>query len=337
MQADLGEVVRAGRRAASITHQLLAFARQHHTAMRSLSLAETVADNLRSLQQLCAPITVELRVSGDVPAISADVGQVEQLLVNLVKNARDAKPADGLIVMELEGLTLAAAQAVGDRVLPAGRYAVLSVRDRGVGMSPDVIEHLFEPFFTTKDVNEGTGLGLAVVQGIVGRHDGAIEVRSSSGEGTTFRVWFPERSPVSPTETPERDLGGGGQTILLAEDDASIRQFATRMLREHGYRVLDAEDGAAAIALVGKAIEAIDLVITDVLMPNANGLELARLMRAARPDLPIVFMTGYAGLDDDALVELRATGPVLAKPFTQETLLRAVATALESAPIKESA
>lgn len=331
MQADLGEVVRAGRRAASITHQLLAFARQHHTALQPLSLLSTIEENLRSLQQLCAPMAVELRAAAGVPIISADMGQVEQLLVNLVKNARDAKPLDGRIVIELEGTSLESARAVGDRVLPAGRYAVLAVQDRGMGMSPDVIEQLFEPFFTTKETNEGSGLGLAVVQGIVARHDGAIEVHSIRGEGTTVRLWFPERTDAAVPDTPERDPGGGGQTILLAEDDPSIRLFATRMLREHGYRVLDAEDGAAALTLVGKAIEAIDLVLTDVLMPNANGLDLARLLRAARPDLPVVFMTGYAGLDDHALTELRATGPVLAKPFTHDTLLRTVATALESA------
>jgi signal transduction histidine kinase/ligand-binding sensor domain-containing protein/CheY-like chemotaxis protein len=329
VHADLAEVVRAGRRAASITHQLLAFARQHHTALASVQLEDVVQENLRSLQQLCAPLTLDFTGAPDTPAVNADAGQVEQLLVNLVKNARDAKPQDGRIVLSLELGMLDTARAVGDRVLPAGRYAVLSVQDRGTGISAETITHLFEPFFTTKEVNEGSGLGLAVVQGIVARHDGAIEVLSSVGEGTTFRVWFPEQSVSSHVDTAERQAGGSGETILLAEDDASIRHFATRMLREHGYRVLDAEDGAAAIALVGKSIESIDLLLTDVLMPNANGLELARLLRAARPELPVIFMTGYAGLDDAALAELRATGPVLAKPFTQETLLRAVDRALD--------
>lgn len=328
-QADLGEVVRAGRRAASITHQLLAFARQHHTALTETSLDTVVRENLRSLQQLCAPIAVEFTGGMAVPHISADVGQVEQLLVNLVKNARDAKPRDGRIVITLACETLDAARAVGERVLPAGRYAVLAVEDHGTGISPESLDQLFEPFFTTKEVNEGSGLGLAVVQGIVARHDGAIEVESTVGSGTIFRIWFPESSAVDGGSAADSDATGSGETILLAEDDASIRQFATRMLREHGYRVLDAEDGAAATALVGKSIEAIDLVLTDVLMPNANGLELARLLRAARPALPVVFMTGYAGLDDDALDELRRTGPIIAKPFTRETLLNAVARALE--------
>lgn len=331
MQADLDEVVRAGRRAASITQQLLAFARRHHTARRPLDLTRTVEECHRSLEQMCAPLTVEVRVSGDVPTISADAGQVEQLLVNLCKNARDAKPTDGRIVIAVEEATLDTAQAVGDRVLQAGRYAALSVRDRGTGMSPEVIENLFEPFFTTKELNEGTGLGLAVVQGIVARHDGAIDVRSVKGDGTTIRIWFPEGKDAVVPDVAEREHSGSGQTILLAEDDPRIRQFATRMLRDRGYRVFDAEDGAAALALVGKAIEAIDLVLTDVLMPNANGLELARRLRAARPELPVVFMTGFAGLEEEALEELRATGPVLAKPFTQETLLRTVGTALEHA------
>lgn len=328
-QADLGEVVRAGRRAASITHQLLAFARQHHTALLDTSLEAVVTENLRSLQQMCAPVAVEFTASTDVPHISADIGQIEQLLVNLVKNARDAKPSDGRIRVALSSDTFDSARAVGDHVLPAGRYAVLSVSDRGTGIAPESLDQLYEPFFTTKEVNEGSGLGLAVVQGIVARHDGAIEVQSVVGEGTTFRVWFPERVATSEVLDVEGEVTGSGETILLAEDDPSIRQFATRMLREHGYRVLDAEDGAAATALVGKSIEAIDLVLTDVLMPNANGLELARLLRAARPELPVVFMTGYAGLDDDALAELRRTGPILAKPFTQETLLGAVARALQ--------
>jgi signal transduction histidine kinase/ActR/RegA family two-component response regulator len=329
VHADLGEVVRAGRRAANITHQLLAFARQHHTALVPTALATVVQDNLRSLQQLCAPIAVDVTAEEPLPLVNADVGQIEQLLVNLVKNARDAGSRDGHIRVGLERHTLDTAGAVGDRVLPAGEYVVLSVRDTGTGISSATLDQLFEPFFTTKDVNEGSGLGLAVVQGIVGRHNGAIAVSSVEGEGTTFSAWFPEyRGDMPPTIT-EAEMQGGGETILLAEDDASIRRFATRMLTEHGYRVLDAEDGAAAIALVGKSIEAIDLVLTDVLMPNANGLELARLLRAARPDLPLVFMTGYAGLDDKSLAELRTTGPVLAKPFTQETLLQVVQRALE--------
>ncbi|WP_026849736.1 hybrid sensor histidine kinase/response regulator [Gemmatimonas phototrophica] len=329
VHADLGEVVRAGRRAANITHQLLAFARQHHSALLPTSLETVVHDNLRSLQQLCAPIAVDVTAQPSLPLVNADVGQIEQLLVNLVKNARDAGTRDGHIRVSLTRHTLDTANAVGDRVLPAGEYVVLSVRDTGTGISSATLEQLFEPFFTTKEVNEGSGLGLAVVQGIVGRHNGAIAVSSVEGEGTTFSAWFPEHRGDMPPAITEAELQGGGETILLAEDDASIRRFATRMLTDHGYRVLDAEDGAAAIALVGKSIEAIDLVLTDVLMPNANGLELARLLRAARPDLPLVFMTGYAGLDDQALAELRATGPVLAKPFTQETLLQVVQRALE--------
>ncbi|WP_439643308.1 two-component regulator propeller domain-containing protein [Gemmatimonas sp.] len=330
VHSDLGEVVRAGRRAANITHQLLAFARQHHTPLVATAVDTLVRENLRSLQQLCAPLDVMLSITDVIPEISADAAQLEQLLVNLVKNARDASPTDGRVVVALEEVVLGAARAVGEQVLPAGPYAVLSVHDAGAGIPAEALTHVFEPFFTTKNVNEGTGLGLAVVQGIVQRHGGAIDVHSVVDEGTTFSAWFPAR-PAGPIDADvDRDDAGCGETILLAEDDPSIRQFATRMLTENGYRVLDAEDGAAAIALVEKAIEAINLVVTDVMMPNANGLELARLLRTARPELPVVFMTGYAGLDDGSLAELRSMGPVLAKPFTRESLLQTVRRALDT-------
>ena len=329
VQADLGEVVRAGRRAASITHQLLAFAKQHHTALVPVDLGQLVLDNLRSLEQMCAPTAVVYSSTGKVPIIAADVGQIEQLLVNLVKNARDARPRDQKILVVLEEMELDAARAVGEQVLPAGYYAVLSVRDRGTGITPEALTHLFEPFFTTKDVNEGSGLGLAVVQGIVGRHGGAIDVRSAVGEGTTFSVWFPALPSPASANSLDADTPRGTETVLLVEDDESIRSFAIRMLTNHGYRVLDAENGGAALTLVGKSIESIDLVVTDVMMPVTNGVELARLLRAARPELPILFMTGYAGLADDALDELRATGAVLAKPFTQEALLQSVRRTLD--------
>lgn len=332
VQADLGEVVRAGRRAANITHQLLAFARQHHTALRPVQLADIVHGNVRSLGQLAAGLTIDVRVADHIPVVGADTAQIEQLLANLIKNARDAKPVDQRIVVALDACTLEVARAVGDRVVPAGDYAVLSVSDRGVGIPAESLEQLFEPFFTTKEVNEGTGLGLAVVQGIVARHHGAIEVHSVVNEGTTFRIWLPLWAGGDPVDTAvDVDTEGGHETILLVEDDASIRQFATRMLTDAGYRVLDAEDGAAALTLVGQSIDSIDLVVTDVLMPNVNGLELIRLLRAARPDVPCVFMTGYAGLDDAALDELRASGPVLAKPFTHDDLLLQVRRVLHAA------
>lgn len=330
VQADLGEVVRAGRRAASITHQLLAFARQHHTELVPAELDQVIRDNLRSLEQMCAPLHIVYSCTDSVPMVGADLGQIEQLLVNLVKNARDARPRDGQILIALEEVELDSARAVGDRVLPSGRYAVLSVRDHGTGISPAALEHLFEPFFTTKDVNEGSGLGLAVVQGIVARHDGAIDVRSEVGEGTTFSMWFPELPSSEKAFSSESDVPRGNETVLLVEDDSSIRQLCVRMLAGHGYRVLDAEDGSAARTLVGKSIESIDVVVTDIMMPNTNGVELARLLRAARPDLPFVFMTGYAGLPDEALDELRTAGPVLPKPFTREALLWAVRRALDA-------
>lgn len=329
LQADIDEVVRAGRRAANITHQLLAFARQQHTPMRRVHVDTMVRELVRSLEQLLGPaLTLHTRLADDVPPILADPLQVEQLLINLVKNSRDATPRDGSITVAVDHVDLVAPRSVGDQVLQAGEYVTLAVIDTGDGIAPDMLEHLFEPFYTTKDVASGSGLGLAVCQGIVARHQGAIEVESTPGVRTCFRAWFPAQDlsalPHEHTHAPS----GGSETILFVEDEASIRTFAVRMLAASGYDVLDAEDGAAALRLMGTTPASIDCVVTDMMMPNVNGLELARLLRATRADLPIVFISGFAGLDEQALREMRSIGPMIAKPFTQEELTGAVRHAL---------
>jgi signal transduction histidine kinase/ActR/RegA family two-component response regulator len=331
LQADIDEVVRAGRRAANITHQLLAFARQQHTPMTRVYVDTMVRELVRSLEQLLGDaLTLHTRVAENLPPIQADPLQVEQLLVNLVKNARDAHPRDGTVTVAVELEELHTPRAVGDQLLPAGRYVTLSVMDTGDGITAEAMEHLFEPFYSTKDISTGSGLGLAVCQGIVARHQGAIEVESRVGERTTFRAWFPavSRDDESGSEASERV--GGSETILFVEDEATIRTFAVRMLAGDGYRVLDAEDGAAALRLIGASLNTIDCVVTDMMMPNVNGLELARLLRATRADLPIVFISGFAGLDDAALREMRSIGPMIAKPFTQEELAATVRRTLDA-------
>ncbi len=331
LQADIDEVVRAGRRAANITHQLLAFARQQHTPMRRVQIDGMVHELVRSLEQLLGPeLSLHTRVSEDIPAVQADPLQIEQLLINLVKNARDAKPRDGTVTIVVDARSLSASQVVGDQVLPAGSYVTLAVLDTGEGIAPEVLEHLFEPFYTTKDVASGSGLGLAVCQGIAARHQGAIEVESTLGERTCFRAWFPVHSVPADADGPPSLLAGGTETLLFVEDEASIRTFAVRMLAASGYTVLDAEDGAAALRVMSSAPAPIDCVVTDMMMPNVNGLELARLLRATRADLPIVFISGFAGLDEQALREMRSIGPMLAKPFTQEELTAAVRRALDA-------
>lgn len=331
LQADIDEVVRAGRRAANITHQLLAFARQQHTPMKRVQIDGMVRELVRSLEQLLGPeLSLHTRLADDVPPVLADPLQVEQLLVNLVKNARDAKPRDGTVTVTVDAAVLPASRAVGDQVLPAGRYVTLAVIDTGDGIAPEVLEHLFEPFYTTKDIATGSGLGLAVCQGIVARHQGAIEVDSAIGERTAFRAWFPAQETTADADESTGTASGGAETLLFVEDEASIRTFAVRMLEADGYTVVDAEDGAAALRIMSHITTTIDCVVTDMMMPHLNGLELARLLRATRADLPIVFVSGFAGLDEQSLREMRSIGPMIAKPFTQEELAAAVRRALDA-------
>ncbi|HEX4935410.1 MAG TPA: ATP-binding protein, partial [Gemmatimonadaceae bacterium] len=276
---------------------------------------------VRQLQQsLGDRVQLAVERPADLPPVSADPSQLEQLLLNLVLNARDAMPEGGQVTLRLRQETVERVRPVGDMSLSPGPYVVLDVVDTGVGMDEDVRQRLFEPFFTTKEVNCGTGLGLAVCHGIVARHHGAIEVESAPAQGTRFTVWLPAWTgdPVIPSAADPRPTGS--ETILLVEDEGAVRQVASRMLTLLGYRVLEAEDGAAALALAEREGGAIDIVVTDVMMPRVTGLELVRTLRARQPQLPAVFMSGYAGLESSALTEMAALGPMLAKPFAQEAL-----------------
>lgn len=324
LEADLDEVWKAGRRVADITRQLLAFARRQHTQPIAVQLDDLVGALARSLQQSVGDrVQVAIDNPGNLPPVSADPSQVEQLVFNLVLNARDAMPNGGTATLRLRQVTLPSTRTVGDMSLAAGDYVTLEVGDTGVGMDADVRARLFEPFFTTKEVNRGTGLGLAVCHGIVARHQGAIEVDSAPGAGTRITVWLPTwRGEAPHNDSLTRPTGT--ETILLVEDEAAVRQVATRILSLLGYRVLEAADGAAALALAESQLPTIDVVVTDVMMPHLSGPELARRLRARNPRLPVVFMSGYAGLDNAALTELATLGPMVAKPFEQDTLATAV-------------
>ncbi|MBK9978196.1 MAG: response regulator [Gemmatimonadetes bacterium] len=325
LQSDLDEVWKAGRRVADITRQLLAFARRQHTQPIAVQLDVLLAALSRSLQQSVGErVQVSIDDPGKIPAVSADPSQVEQLIFNLVLNARDAMPTGGAATLRLRHVTLPALRTVGDMTLAAGEYVTLEVGDTGVGMDSEVRARLFEPFFTTKEVNRGTGLGLAVCHGIVARHRGAIEVDSAPDAGTRITVWLPAwQGDSKPAEnTSGRPVGS--ETILLVEDETAVRQVASRVLTLLGYRVIEAVDGAAALSLAEKHADDIDVVVTDVMMPHVSGPELVRTLRERFPRLPVVFMSGYAGLDSAALSELATLGPMVAKPFEQDTLAAAV-------------
>jgi two-component system, cell cycle sensor histidine kinase and response regulator CckA len=328
------EIGEATDRGAALVRQLLAFSRRQVLTLRPLDLNAAVRDIDPMLRRLIGE-DVELLVELDsgLPPVSADRAQIEQVLLNLALNARDAMPAGGRLRIETAGIDLAEPPREG---LPTGPYAVLTVSDSGVGMEPETQTRIFEPFFTTKPEGEGTGLGLATVYGIVGQSGGAVAVTSAPGHGATFQIFFPATevnadipetalSPSSPAAAP-----GGRETILLAEDDARLRELGSLLLNEAGYTVIPAENGVAALALAEERAGEIDLLVSDVVMPLMNGPELADRLRALQPGLRVVYVSGY---HDRALAGrgIRPEDSVVGKPFREDELLNEVRRALDVA------
>ncbi len=324
---DLQEVRRAGERVASITRQLLTFARLQGSDRAEVDLGEVVEQLDRSLQQAAGDtVRIETITPAGLPRLRADRRQLEQVVINLVMNARDAMPNGGSITVRVVAQHLAESRNIGNRLLAAGSYVVLSVADTGTGMTDEVRARLFEPFFTTKDVDRGSGMGLAVCHGIVVQHDGTIEVESVLGEGTTMHVWLPAQvaPQTGPAVVPPPVGAPGNETVLLVEDEAAVREVARRTLLMNGYQVLVARDGREALDLAQHQLPMIDLVLTDVVMPKLGGLDLARSLRQQREDLPLVFMSGFVGNEPDLEEALTALGPMMPKPFTTEALVTTV-------------
>jgi signal transduction histidine kinase/CheY-like chemotaxis protein len=323
--SDLGQAREAVRRGAGLTRQLLAFGRRQALDPELLDL-DAVVDGLLPMLRRLLPSNIEfVRSAGSVPkTVSADVHQLEQVIVNLVLNARDAMSDGGRLSLETSRADLPPGAAAGGTVL-------LSVRDEGVGMAPETLERIFEPFFTTKGVGKGTGLGLATVYGIVKQSGGDIAVKSEPRRGTTFTVSLPfvAGSVPAPTSGDAARPHAGAETILVVEDDDHIRGVTVRMLQGLGYRVTTAASGDEALRVATAAASQIDLVLTDIVMPGVDGPTLAVRLRAQLPGLPILFCSGYqagAGAAELAL----AAGPLLAKPFTVESLGIAVSGALSA-------
>ncbi|MBL8959628.1 MAG: response regulator, partial [Gemmatimonadetes bacterium] len=250
-------------------------------------------------------------------------------ILNLVVNARDAMPNGGVVTLRLQPEVITEPRTVGSAELPPGPYLHLTVSDQGVGMPEAVLSRLFEPFFTTKEVDKGTGLGLAVCHGIVTQHGGAIAAVSTPGQGSCLHVWLPA---TSERPGPARESGmdvDGDETILLVEDEASVREVARRGLERHGYRVIEASDGVEALTRLKPGEAVIQLVLTDVVMPNMDGLALARAVRSGGHEMPIIFMSGYIGHEPEVEAQLAELGPTLMKPFSREDLLQTVRHALD--------
>jgi two-component system cell cycle sensor histidine kinase/response regulator CckA len=328
----LEQIEHLARRGASLTRQLLTFNRREVVKLELLNLNQIVADSERMLRRLIVEtITLKLDLAPDVRAIRADAGQVEQILMNLVVNARDAMPEGGRLTIATANVHLDEAHVSSHADACIGPHVLLTVRDTGCGMTAEVLKHMYEPFFTTKPPGKGTGLGLATVYTIVRRLDGHITVSTAANEGTEFRVYFPAllgRVHETPAGVADM-LPSGTETVLVCEDDAVIRELECEILEHSGYTVLAAEHGERAIELAADTAGQIDLLITDVVMPETSGPAVASQLTAQRPGLKVLFVSGYS---DDAAARLGAQddrGWFLHKPFTLREFLERVRQVLD--------
>jgi PAS domain S-box-containing protein len=330
VRREIEEIHKAGERAAALTQQLLAYSRRQVLKPKTLRMDE-VAENLgKMLRRLIGEdIDFVTESQEDLWTVRADPNQVEQILMNLCVNARDAMPTGGKLVVSTENVMLEAPLVERELTIPPGRYATLRVADNGNGMDEEILSRIFEPFFTTKDQGKGTGLGLATVYGIVKQSGGYIRAVSAPGEGTTFSVYLPAaegEEPETNEDRPEAEYGGpaGKWTILLAEDEEMVRELAIEIFRGAGYTVLDAPNGAAALAICDRHEGCIDLLVTDLVMPGMNGIELARRVCDSRPGISVLFMSGYAEDARERLGDLDEGRTFLQKPITPTKLSRIV-------------
>jgi PAS domain S-box-containing protein len=323
------EIAKAGERAAGLTRQLLAYSRKQVMEPRLWAPNIVVGELEAILRRLVgAAVTLDLQLAPDAGTIRVDRGQVEQILLNLAVNARDAMITGGRLTIATANVDLGAPRGAAAADVGRGPQVLLSVTDTGAGMGPDVKARIFEPFFTTKEVGKGTGLGLSVVYGIVKQSGGTIAVDSAPGSGTTFSIYFPRveegQSDAGANVTTRLPLLGGSETVLLVEDEESVRRFAARALEAHGYSVISAAGGREALTAFEARKADIDLVVTDVVMPDLGGRALAAYIRGSAAALPVLYISGYAA---EAVVSqgmLEEGEHFLQKPFSHAELLRAV-------------
>jgi hypothetical protein len=330
MRQDFERIREAGERAATMTRQLLAMSRQQILQPEIIDLNAIVLDMQGMLQRLIGEdVALQLKLSEPLGPIKADASQIEQIILNLAVNARDAMPDGGTLTIATRDV------AVGPpahRPMPPGPHVMLAVCDTGIGMDETAAKRVFEPFFTTKEVGKGTGLGLSTVYGIVKQSGGSVWVDSRIGEGATFTIYFPVvHAPAERRSTEAADADSEGhETILVVEDEPAVRALTQRVLQLAGYRVLTAADGAEALQRLEQLTEPLDLLLTDVVMPGMNGRELATRVTGLRPEIKVLYVTGYTA---DGLLRrgvLDATSRVVTKPFTARELRRKVRERLDT-------
>ena len=337
MDEALAEAEQAALRAADLTKQLLTFARRQVVETMAVDVAARARDAESMLRRLIGPeITLSFALDPELGNVRLGAGQLEQLLVNLIVNARDAMPEGGTITIRGARRTIGSTPPADFPSLTAGKYVELAVTDTGMGMDAKTVERVFEPFFTTKRVGEGTGLGLAVCYGIVRNAGGAIAVQSTPGKGSTFRIVLPSGGRGSPAAGRRQLAEPTGATVLLAEDESAIRTLLLRMLTARGYRVHAAVNGHDALAMAERLDAPVDALLTDVVMPEMGGVELARAMRKRLPGLPVLFMSGYTANAAIQSGELEDSG-FIAKPFTPDDLIRKLEELLDAAREREDA
>src|SRR5215213_1322554 len=324
---DIQAILEAANRAAALTHQLLVFARKQVLEQQVLELNQLVLNLEKLLRRLIGEdIELVTLTAPDLWPVKADANQIEQVLLNLAINARDAMPTGGKLTIETANVLLDAAYAHQHLGVTAGAYVMLAVSDTGMGMPPEVQAQVFEPFFTTKEAGKGTGLGLATCYGIIKQHSGHISIYSEVAHGTTFKIYLPRTTEVDDPWLMDAlpEVLGGSETVLLVEDEEAVRQLAARVLRQHGYTVLEAGDGAEALRVAGEHPGVIALLLTDVVMPHLGGTLLAESLRGVYPHLKVLFMSGYT---DQTIVHHSLLEPGVAfmqKPFTPVLLARKV-------------
>jgi signal transduction histidine kinase len=330
---DLQQVLKASDRAATLTRQLLGFSRREVLQLTDLEPNVQVKDLVKLLRPLIGEnIHIEMKLSDEVGIVHADASHLQQLLMNLCVNARDAMPHGGRLLIKTENLHLNDEFSELQRDLTPGRYLVLTVADNGCGIAPEVRDRIFEPFFTTKEVGKGTGLGLPMVYGVVRQHKGTIRVYSEVGLGTTFRIYLPtvDHALARPNDSRKSAARGGHETILIAEDDPLVRDVAVRILERAGYRTIVAADGQEAVELFAEHRGEISLAVLDVVMPRLGGRDVCKKIKASKPNTEVIFCSGYdpemAGIDTFAAPDQR----IVQKPFDPEKLLNIIRDALDS-------